>query len=526
MDEVGFDFRPVIRSLLLRRRLIATVGLLIAIPTLVISLLLPPVYTAEASVVIVRLETQVNLQSNIKTTTEKQDTGALRTGLVTLAQSAGVAQDVIVKMGDSLPQSLQQPWNLQPIVGVVSKGNTNLIQISVKTADSKQSQLIATAWANAFVERANNVYRKQVHSEDIIMQVDQARSNYETKQRRLSDSHLDSDVAVLQRRVSELGTVIDAFHRNKTNVVTTTLEREAKYRGELIDLYSSTTVRGQSTSLASQQRSKTSELNALYDTVGRLQRIRDDVRSLRAQLQYGTGAASGPAYILLKAELFASSSNLPTNVQLQLPHSPDDTPTLADVSVLLTNVEDRIKSTQDQINTLSTSLQNGTAFVIPEATAPSKAAEANQRQTSKVSNQQDISGILRGIVITNTTDLATNDQVAALEKSYADQLSELEIKKARFFVLTQERDTAKTAYTALSTRSVEAQAGSAVEDSVVQKTGDAVITRVSRGTIRLTLLALITGLTLAALYVLGRSFIPPLLQEIPTTRLHHRPVSE
>ncbi|GAC1543073.1 MAG: hypothetical protein NVS2B7_16600 [Herpetosiphon sp.] len=526
MDEVGFDFRPIIRSLLIKWKFICLVGLLLAIPTLIASQLSPPGYRAESSIAILRLQTQVNLQSSIKTTTESPDVGAMRTGLITIAQSAGLAQDVIDKMGTALPRTLQNPWSLQPLIAVTSKGNTNLIQISVKTDNPQLSTTIGTAWANAFVSRANNLYRKQVKLPDLKAQVDQARTEYETNQQKLSNSRLDSDILVLQRRVADLSNVIDAFHRNQTNIVTTTIEREARHRVELIELYSSTAVRGQSASLGAQQRSKTTEINALYDTMSRLQRIRDDVRSLRAQLQYGSGSASGPAYILLKAQLFASSATLPANVQLQLPHTAEDVPTLADTTVLLSNVEDRIKATQEQINALSTTLQNGTAFVLPGPAAPSKASEVNQRDTDKVSMQPDVSGVLRSVVISDTNDLATNSQIAALEKSYADQLSELEIKKAKLFVMGQERDTSKTAYIALSTRSVEAQAGSAGEDSVVQKTGDAVITQITKGSWKLAVLALFAGLTLGALFVLARSFIPPLLQDLPTPRIRQQPVSE
>lgn len=518
MEDNEIDLRPLLRAVVRGWPIIVLTALLLAIPAAAMRMARQRAYQAHTEIAIVRSQPQANFQSNIS---EEQatDPNTLREGLVQLAQSGAVAQLVIEQMGSSLPSALNDAVNLQKLVQVTARNNTDLIQIGITSDNPDMSKAIVEAWARAFVQRANAVFGKQTVA-DLEEGLEQARTKFQSKQEALVSSRLPREIAQLERDAATLQSALATVRSSQLSLITNTLTDQANQQAELLKLYSNAFYDSHTIPLASEQQSKRDELKVLYDTAARLRLLLGDIASFREQVAQGSTSGSSLAYNLIKTQLFAGSTALLTNVQPQL--ATTEVPSLADLDVLFTNTETRLKQVEDQIASLSSELREGTAYNLPQFNPDNDLGTAFQEQLDSVLSQRETGNLVSSLVVTQTGGMLNDPRLQQLETQFQDFQQELERKRGEFFLLQQERDLAKANYTAIATRITELQAASTEENTIVRAIGASVVEPVAKGTVRQTGLAFGLGLLLGTLIVLIRAFVPSLLKETDSAAVPQR----
>jgi hypothetical protein len=302
-----------------------------------------------------------------------------------------------------------------------------------------------------------------------------------------------------------------------------TLEAQAMQQAAFLSSYSTAFLSGQTAPLEAERQAKLDQLTQLYATRSRLNLLREDVRAFRDQLQRGATSGGALAYSLLKAQLFAGSSELPLSLQIQA--APSDTPSVADLDALLASTDTRLTALEQTIAQQVASFRDGTAYDLPSTQSLSQTNQAVQRASGGLDNQQNLGSLLDTLLISTTNGLFADTRITELETSYQKLLAEFDQKKAQLFVLTQERDLAQTTYTALSTRVTELEAANAADDTVVRLVGDGVLASVSRHTTRNVGIAMLIALLLSTCLVLFRTFWPQLVQNAREPLVPRRPAT-
>ena len=526
MDEHEIDLRPLIRALLRGWRLILVCALAAALIAGLLARLREPVYIAQAQVAVVLLQTEVDFESNIRQQEAgNTDINALRGGLVTVAGSGSVARDVITSLGDTLPVHLRDTGTLQGMVTVESKGNTNIIEIRMSGESPEIVESLADAWARSFVRLANAAFGAQTKGSDLDEQLAQARQQFEATQGQLATSELPREIARLERQTSDLGSLLTTLRTTQLSGITNTLRAQGEQQAQLLASYGTAYWSGQTVPLDAEQKSKVEELDTLYATAARLRLLRDDVRALRDQVQSGSTTGNGFEYSLLKAQLFAGSTELPSSVQVQAATETSDAPTVAELDALLNTTDERLNAVDAQIGELAAAFRSGGAYALPEPTGDNEATQAFEQQLDDFLTQRDTTSLLSSLMVTETGALVSDPQIEAYEDKYQDMLADLAQKEGQAFVLEQERDLAKANYTALATRVTELQAAAVGDDTVVRLAGEGVLTGVTQPGSRDAVLAFVAGLILSALFVLFRAIVPALLMEPNVPVPHQRVIS-
>ena len=526
MEEHEIDLRPLIRALLRGWRLILVCALAAGLIAGLRAWQREPVYTAQAQIAVVRLQTEVDFESNIRQyESDNTDITALRGGLVSVARSGTIAQDVITSLGDTLPAHLRDTGTLQSMVTVDSQGNTNIIQIRVSGESPEIAEALVNAWARSFVRLANATFGAQTKSSDLEDQLAQARQQFEATQGQLATSELPRELSRLERQTSDLGSLLTTLRTTQLSGITNTLMAQGDQQADLLASYGTAYWSGQTVPLDAERKSKVDELDTLYKTAARLRLLRDDVHALRDQVQIGSTIGSGFEYSLLKAQLFAGSTELPSSVQVQAATERSEAPTVAELDALLNTIEERLNAVDTQIRELAAAFRSGDAYALPAPTGDKEATQAFERQLDDFMEQRDTISLLSSLVVSETGALVSDSRLETYEDKYQDMLADLEQKEGQVYVLEQERDLAKANYTALSTRVSELQAAAVGDDTVVRLADEGVLTGVTQPSSRDAVLAFVAGLILSALFVLFRAIMPALLMEPNVPVPHQRVIS-
>ena len=511
MQEYEIDLRPLVRALVRGWRIFLACMLAGAAITSSLTLLQGPTYTAQTQIAIVQLRTEANFQSSIRQQDETLDPATLRTGLVTLGSSNGnIAQDVIDALGNRLDADLRSAEELQRQVAVVANGNTNVLQITVEMDDSDLAREIATLWGESFVRRANLAFGTSNRVTALETELTQARTTYEERQREFATSDAQRETVRLARETSDLNALINTFRVARLQTITDTLTAQSQAQATLLRAYSTAFLEGQTVPLTAEQLSLGDELRRLYANTVRVRQHRTDTAAFRDQLRDGNGAGGAFAYALLKAQIFAGSNGLPTDVQAQV--TATELPTVADVEALLAAVDGQLRTMDERIVTLAGELRGGTAYTLPAPTDGNPASAAFQSQFQAFVNENPNSQLLQAFLVTSTGALVTDQTITTLERSYQDLAADLEQAEGRLFVLRQERDLAQANYTALSARVTELRATTG-DDTVVRLVGPGVVVDRSRGLATALVLGVGSGFLLALLWILSRLFLPDLLKD-------------
>jgi hypothetical protein len=174
-------------------------------------------------------------------------------------------------------------------------------------------------------------------------------------------------------------------------------------------------------------------LRQYYDTQIKLEKHLADARALKSQIEQSEKPSSESnelARMLLKAEVFASSENLPTNLQLQVDLGSDESASsqrqLADLEALIDVIESRLQEIEVEIAEHSAALLTGAGWDAEEG-APAQASGGSA--SSSATSAENL-------------DTALDDLQAELRQLQAD-LAREEGKQQE---LTRTRNCANSAY--------------------------------------------------------------------------------
>lgn len=231
-DEI--DLRKYLDTLIKRWREIVIITIAIvaltAAAVLTLRIALAPAYESEATVAIVRTQTQVNLDERFTTSSGEvtnADVNSRRSALLGLVFNGAIAERVINELGDALSEKERQPAALLRSIDAAlssSGGRTaqsDLIAITARADSPEKAAAIANTWARHYVQEVNRIYG-QVPDEMIASvqsELDQARTNYEAAQRDLEQFLATSPVNSLRRQAQETQEAISALQRANTEAL-------------------------------------------------------------------------------------------------------------------------------------------------------------------------------------------------------------------------------------------------------------------------------------------------------------------
>lgn len=231
-DEI--DLRKYIDILIKRwREIVLLTALVVAIATagvLVVRFTQAPVYQADASVAIVRTQTEVNFDDRFTISSGQPgaaDVNSRRSALLGLVHSGSIAERVAEELYDQLDRQYQEPASLLEQIdarlGVDGARNaqSDLIVISARADTPATAAAIANAWARHYVLEVNRIYG-QVPDEMIASvqaELDQAQRAYDDAQRALEQFLATSQLNALQREVQETQQAIAALQNANSSAL-------------------------------------------------------------------------------------------------------------------------------------------------------------------------------------------------------------------------------------------------------------------------------------------------------------------
>ena len=130
---------------------------------LIVSLRMAPVYQAEAGVAIMRSKTQISFEPRFQTVSEAELARMVSLqdrlkALSALVKNPAVASQVIQELGSTLDPEERK---VEALLGMVdTKTDGELIKILVEADSPQKAAAMANAWARAYEEYVNRLYRR------------------------------------------------------------------------------------------------------------------------------------------------------------------------------------------------------------------------------------------------------------------------------------------------------------------------------------------------------------------------------
>jgi capsular polysaccharide biosynthesis protein len=383
-----------------------------------------PVYEAKAAVIITQLRAELSLEPKFKIVGGGlggggSDAGALRSALAGLVTNATVAAEVLTRLGDTLSPTLRDVARLMSMVdGQVVHGD--LIQITVRSSSPVTAALVANAWGVEYEQYVNQLYGGgEIESAFAIgLEAGGAKAEYEVAERALVEFTEKSRVAELTRLIEEKQEIIKSLQAAKQKALDAKIETLASY----------------------------------YQTRLKLEHLLQDAKGLYAQVSQGgaTGSATnGLAILLLKAQAFASSEDLPGGFELRLDGVSDldvgPEAQLADLGALIGVLEKRIEELDAAIDAQSRELVSNQWYGL--LTAGEVAAD-------------------KPLASMGTQGLG--QALASLEEELRTLQAQLEAEQARERELERARDLAWETYTTVARKVAEVNVASSLEATLVR----------------------------------------------------------
>jgi succinoglycan biosynthesis transport protein ExoP len=213
--EEEIDLREYIEVLLKRWPWIIGLSLVAAVAAFVVSSFLPPVYEAEAKVIMLKSKTDISFVPTIRSENTEQDvnvTEAQRT-LLDLVQSSDVAAAVLNESEDLL--ALEKRNILDLLEKVEATNNGNVISIKVTDEDPLVAAQLADHWAQAYESYINQLFndRSTVLLGQVEAQVADVENQYRLAQANLEDFLGDNRTLVLQHDIESLKQNLDVKYK-------------------------------------------------------------------------------------------------------------------------------------------------------------------------------------------------------------------------------------------------------------------------------------------------------------------------
>ncbi len=465
--EDELDLREYIGVLVKHWKLIALVTFLAAFSAGVASFLIPPTYEAQAGVVVVKSKMDITFDPKIKTLTEEDlavagarqavDLEARRQTFAGLVQNGAIAAQVIQELGDKLDEEEREPARLLEMVEGEIKERSDLIQIKVRARDPLKAADIANAWARAYEQHVNTIYSGVPESYSSVQnELAEAKDEYQQAEDALTAFIAANRIDDLNRLIAEKQHIINSLQSARQTAVTTVIDEEVKARSQIIAAYVNAQAqnrliafqkeqegkralvssymdarnRGQEAVFKEQVEDRLQTLTGHYATKRKMERLLEDARALYAQVQEGgagSAATNSLAILMLKAQVFSTSTGLPGELQLQLEMASGINAGVeaqqADVATLIGVLEDRIADLEEAIAQESAALLGNEGYEFLSFSPP-------LTDTLSAAIQEQYPALFELGELTSLTESLPRDNplaVAAAQKSEALlQLEELE----------------------------------------------------------------------------------------------------
>lgn len=448
-DEI--DLTRYFAALARRWREILLVMLAVIVATatavLIYRAITPPVYEATATAAIVRISTDVRFDERYTTSSAQPnlDVNSRRTALIALVHNGAIAQQVIAELGDALPSSLQNPADLLEVVeGEMATANgggqSDLINITVRTESPETSAAVANAWAKAYVQHVNSIYG-QTPDEMLISvetQLAAAQQTYQEAQTTLENHLSTSRLNELVRQSDTVSQTLNVLQATQLDAITGENDRNrSQLRMDYDQWLRTNSLLAAARTLGEQANSEA----AATDVAG----VALALQVLQVQM-VNAAAVSPPA---LNNRNFSPAQQAPTTLQLQL-----DSAAMS-LLQLRTQISATVESLETQLVLLESNIQQTT-------------------RTLALGAQQ-----VRGELPAETIGVAVDGEsltgtIAQLEQQLRNLQGQVEVEAARTLEFTEQRDLAWESVQALSNKQAELQLARAAANSEVRLSSTAV----------------------------------------------------
>lgn len=265
--------------------------------------------------------------------------------LADLAISPEIERDVVNNLGNDLPPSERAPGVLLGMVSGKVDTKSNLIKITVRHKSFDSASIIANSWGRSYEKRVNMMFSGlQSSLWDLQGGTDRARQTYLKAEKSLTAFVNSSLLKELSRTIDEKEQLLAAASKARADATRELalaetkarsadfvrvlqaevsnkalgLQKEQEAKNRVFSAYVDAAVAGKQALVNQQVQLRQKELADLYATDHQLDLLIDRAQALRDQMSYGGGKSSALALVLLKAGAFASSQDLPQNLQLQI----------------------------------------------------------------------------------------------------------------------------------------------------------------------------------------------------------------
>lgn len=434
----------------------AAVALVVALALVLQS---KPAYEAVAGVAIVQSETGMTLDPKYRTLSESglamagaqqaMDRKSRSETLASLVESGTVADEVISKLANQLDPEERNTANLlEHVQGSLRRGS-DLIEIRVQASSAENAVLVANTWGSVYEKKINQLYAGPAEvSSSLDEQEAAARKQYDNSEAELVAYLHGNNIDYLQKRA------------------------EAK-RAELSSLYSG--ILAQTVPFSSTVSAATFELKDLHEARRKATKLLGDATALRDQVtKAGANSQSSAALAitLLKSQAFASSVDLPGNLQISVngsgATSGGSAETVNDLDALISVLQARVVDLDSRIEALSNRLERADLKVnlLPQS--------------------------------------ALSDSMSRLASEISSLEAQIEQQNAKRIDLTKARDTAKLAFETVLSKVQETRLSALVIGTQVRFASPASLPAgpMATGKTRIILLAVLIGLLVGVLAAL------------------------
>ena len=207
MEEYeGLELRAVL-AMIWRWLWLIVLGTVLAGGTaLIVSFIMPPVYQAEVSVVVMRSRVELTFEPRFTTVEEAVAGNLMNTqdrmkALTALVKNSAIASQVIEELGPTLSPEERKAQSLLEMVETETDGD--LIKIQVEADSPQKAAAIANAWGRAYEERVNRLYgENSLTADDVQAQAAEAEQSYQQAEEALAQFLGDNQIDVLSREIT------------------------------------------------------------------------------------------------------------------------------------------------------------------------------------------------------------------------------------------------------------------------------------------------------------------------------------
>lgn len=473
MAEMGdeIDLRQYVDVIVRRWKLVLVAAVSAALVAAVVSFFMPPVYEAVAGVVIIKATTELLFEPQFKTLSEDDlamagarqavDTSARREAFAALVKNGAIAAQVVDEIGDTLlPEERKVNVLVGMVEGEIRKGS-DLIEIKVTCNDAAKAARIANVWGSEYEKYVNAIYSDAPESyAQVENQATVAKAEYDEAEAALIAFTANNRIDDLDRQVAETQRIITAHSNARTDNRLLAFETEQRGKRELLSAYLDAEIKATQAVFDEQVKARLRTLKDYWETKNKLELLLADAESLRAHTARGgpeAASTNGLPLLLLKAQVFASSGNLPGDLQLQF-GSLEDTGVgegqKADLDALVEVLEERLAAVDVAISKQSLAILNNAdyqylSFSGPVTDTLSMAIHEKYPNLFEFGDLADLS------LEVGLGPEALTEEIDRLQDTVLELQAEVARELARKRELTRSRDLAWDSYTMLARKTIE-----------------------------------------------------------------------